>query len=389
MSTGIGIGIAGGVFQTRAGLASGGGGGTLLLDLYGSGSDITTTDGGGVWSTTIASGTSFAAPHVTGGLAILKQAWPQLTSPQLVDLILKTAIDMGDPGIDEIYGNGMLNLDESTKPQGEVQVSTSKGSSNLASSKIITGSILGESLNQVSSIQSAMVVDSYNRDYEVDLTQQFYKNDIPLQINHDFLSFSNVKELKHENTQLYIDENNLENFAVGYNYNNCNMIIGKFGEKNTFLGTYGTGAFAIEKSNTLHSGFGCNYNKIKFSYNIGMTKIDGENNSIIRNGKLLSDKWLLEYHSNKWNLQLGQPISVRQGYINLDIATSVNSDGTHNFSNHKIKTNPNKKHLFSKIEKKLNFNENTFLDLSFQHDFNYANSSQNHSKAEIILNYNF
>ena len=36
MSTGIGIGIAGDAFQTRAGLASGGGGSTLLLDLYGS-----------------------------------------------------------------------------------------------------------------------------------------------------------------------------------------------------------------------------------------------------------------------------------------------------------------------------------------------------------------
>ena len=39
MSTGIGIGIAGDTFQTRAGLASGGGGATLLLDLYGT--DIT------------------------------------------------------------------------------------------------------------------------------------------------------------------------------------------------------------------------------------------------------------------------------------------------------------------------------------------------------------
>jgi hypothetical protein len=35
MSTGIGIGIAGNVFQTRAGLASGGGGASLLLDQYG------------------------------------------------------------------------------------------------------------------------------------------------------------------------------------------------------------------------------------------------------------------------------------------------------------------------------------------------------------------
>jgi len=39
MSTGIGIGIAGDAFQTRAGLASGGGGASLLLDEYGA--DIT------------------------------------------------------------------------------------------------------------------------------------------------------------------------------------------------------------------------------------------------------------------------------------------------------------------------------------------------------------
>jgi hypothetical protein len=37
MSTGIGIGIAGDAFQTRAGLASGGGGASFLLDLYGAG----------------------------------------------------------------------------------------------------------------------------------------------------------------------------------------------------------------------------------------------------------------------------------------------------------------------------------------------------------------
>ena len=36
MSTGLGIGIAGNIFTHKAGLGSGGGGSTLLLDLYGS-----------------------------------------------------------------------------------------------------------------------------------------------------------------------------------------------------------------------------------------------------------------------------------------------------------------------------------------------------------------
>ena len=353
------------------------------------GSNITTTDGGGVWSTTIKSGTSFAAPHVTGGLAVLKQAWPQLTPTQLVDLILTTATDMGDPGIDEIYGNGMLNLDESTKPQGEINVSTSSGTSNLSSSKLITTSTIGNSLNQVSSIQSAMVVDSYNRDYETDLTKHIINYDKPLSIDNDFLSFSSLKQLNHKNTKFYIDENNLSNFAFGQKFEKCDIIIGQLKEDRAFLGNYGTGAFAIKNSNTYHSGLSCNYNNFQASYFTGMTSIDGINNSIIRNGKLLSDKWLLEYISDKWLIRMGQPITVINGYMNLDIATSINSDGTHNYSSQKIDTSSDQKHLYSKIQRNFDIKENINLKIGLQFDLNYGNSSSNHAKSEIQFNYNF
>ena len=56
------------------------------------------------------SGTSMATPHVSGAVAIAKQMFPDATGEQLKSVVLQTATDIGDPGIDAIYGWGFLNL---------------------------------------------------------------------------------------------------------------------------------------------------------------------------------------------------------------------------------------------------------------------------------------
>ncbi|MFV7425482.1 S8 family peptidase, partial [Stenotrophomonas geniculata] len=54
------------------------------------------------------SGTSMAAPHVTGALGLLFERFPYLTNAQVRDVLLTTARDLGAPGVDEIYGWGMV-----------------------------------------------------------------------------------------------------------------------------------------------------------------------------------------------------------------------------------------------------------------------------------------
>ena len=56
------------------------------------------------------SGTSFSTAYVAGGLALMMEAWPQLSGPQVVDRILTMARDAGDAGVDDIYGRGVLDL---------------------------------------------------------------------------------------------------------------------------------------------------------------------------------------------------------------------------------------------------------------------------------------
>lgn len=55
-------------------------------------------------------GTSMATPHVTGAMAIGAEMFPNATAPQLAQLVLQTATDIGAPGIDAIYGWGLLNV---------------------------------------------------------------------------------------------------------------------------------------------------------------------------------------------------------------------------------------------------------------------------------------
>ncbi|MBD1226429.1 autotransporter domain-containing protein [Xenorhabdus griffiniae] len=55
-------------------------------------------------------GTSMASPHVAGAAAVLMQRFPYMTAGQIADVLKTTATDLGKPGLDDMYGWGMLSL---------------------------------------------------------------------------------------------------------------------------------------------------------------------------------------------------------------------------------------------------------------------------------------
>lgn len=68
------------------------------------------------------SGTSMAAPHVAGALAVLLSTG---ASPQAaVDVLLGSATDIGLPGRDEIFGSGRIDLAAATARIGTTPLST-------------------------------------------------------------------------------------------------------------------------------------------------------------------------------------------------------------------------------------------------------------------------
>lgn len=70
------------------------------------------------------SGTSMAAPHVTGALGLLLERFPYLTAAQVRDVMLTTATDLGAPGVDEVYGWGLLDPRKAIEGYGQLRVDT-------------------------------------------------------------------------------------------------------------------------------------------------------------------------------------------------------------------------------------------------------------------------
>jgi Subtilase family len=64
------------------------------------------------------SGTSFAAPLVSGAITLLHDRWPWLAKePEAtVKIILESARDLGEPGVDDVYGHGLLDVEASQSP---------------------------------------------------------------------------------------------------------------------------------------------------------------------------------------------------------------------------------------------------------------------------------
>lgn len=65
-------------------------------------------------------GNSFAAPRVAGAGLLVRHKFPNLSGAETATVILHTADDLGDPGVDRVYGHGKLNVGKALAPVGSL-----------------------------------------------------------------------------------------------------------------------------------------------------------------------------------------------------------------------------------------------------------------------------
>ena len=115
------------------------------------------------------SGTSFSAPTISGAVALLASAFPNLSGANIVDILFRSADDLGTVGTDAIFGRGRLNITRAMQPIGSVSLAGSvdpvgSGGSDAPAAagdaRPITGAGLG-----------AVVLDGYSRAFAVDLAR--------------------------------------------------------------------------------------------------------------------------------------------------------------------------------------------------------------------------
>ncbi|MDH5410131.1 MAG: S8 family serine peptidase [Alphaproteobacteria bacterium] len=86
--------------------------GTLFPEMVAPGVAVETADlsFGGFGFYANVSGTSFAAPHIAGGMALLSGAFPGASVADLESALRDSAIDLGAAGPDNEYGHGLIDL---------------------------------------------------------------------------------------------------------------------------------------------------------------------------------------------------------------------------------------------------------------------------------------
>ena len=109
-------------------------------------------------------GTSFAAPMVAGGLALMKQIFrDQLSNPDLVTRLFETADKNGVYADSAIYGRGSMDLGAAASPVGvlEFPVGENVGQNgfSLQSTRLQPGSAFGDGLQQSLAAQQIMALD--------------------------------------------------------------------------------------------------------------------------------------------------------------------------------------------------------------------------------------
>jgi hypothetical protein len=137
--------------------------------------------GGGI---NLASGTSFSAPLAAGAMAILMQEFPNLTAAQVTNILFTTATDLGATGVDNIYGYGLLNLAKAIAPIGTASIPTGAGPASpvsgsgglLTASAVHLSGAFGDALAGSPALSGAMILDSYQRSYRMDLTARIRRD---------------------------------------------------------------------------------------------------------------------------------------------------------------------------------------------------------------------
>jgi hypothetical protein len=119
-------------------------------------------------------GTSMAAPMVSGAIALLETTWPVLRkNGEAAQILFQSATDLGAQGVDSTYGNGLLNIGQAFQPSGALTVTQANGKTvavNSLSSSLLSGGALG-SLSRISGqLANYTAFDAYQRNFTVNLS---------------------------------------------------------------------------------------------------------------------------------------------------------------------------------------------------------------------------
>ena len=287
-------------------------------------------------------GSSMAAPAVSGAVAIVHQMWPHMKGENLAKLLLNTTNKEIYEYDVNVHGQGLLDLAEATSPQGSLGIPTT-GRVEGATSSVNAISTMSINGAEISSISSLMVIDDYDRD--------FYVNGNRLNVNadrrttqttiaaangiesDDYQGFTRGIPVAMAATTLNINSDN-KSFGISHKFND--LTLGVLKENGTFLGNYANNALInVEGSTTAYVGLNKEYvvdnTTIFGGINLGATKLNvGESmmtstDTVFSNSANIGAKYTID--NRQFGMVAGLPVAITSGSAKFNVPSNVSVDG--------------------------------------------------------------
>lgn len=255
-------------------------------------------------------GTSFAAPIVSAAVATIREAFPYMKSTQITELLFTTARDLGEIGIDSIYGHGMLDLERATRPVGTELVAIS----DTMTQPLQTARIAAPVGNKIKSANLTFAYfDSFGRAFTKPLNDN-------IRTKNPGRAFDRLNKFNHQSVQIGKTEIGFRNTNMfesdGFMQSNSQTTIGFVATNNTF-----------------------NIGDIEFFYRseFGIASPTPSPDSVIRSySNVYTTSIEMGTKINDWRFAVATNDAIIDGRINLHLASGRANDGRILFRDYNI-----------------------------------------------------
>lgn len=120
-------------------------------------------------TSTHVNGVSFSGPQIAGSLALLMSAFPNLSGAEALQILYDTARDLGETGVDDIYGHGVPDMAEAFAPQGQTRMASASAEwvTDLTALAAPASGAFGDWAWNTGLFDDAVLRDDYGRVYSV------------------------------------------------------------------------------------------------------------------------------------------------------------------------------------------------------------------------------
>ncbi|NBR24262.1 MAG: hypothetical protein EBU08_10930 [Micrococcales bacterium] len=296
------------------------------------------------------SGTSASAAYVSGGMALIKQAWPTLKPEQLVNIVLITARDLGAPGVDTTYGRGLVDFNRATNPIGQLRIAAASyrldQSGMIGSNANLTGigGSIAVAFKSSTVLSQVQVIDDMGRNYAADFTRSMAVRQQTYDPVNPYLGFAGYTPLSakfgsYDLTAYAGSSGSAIELAKEFGPLKLSYQTGMMQERNGFLGNYGSGGLDLGNSQTNWQTIGsefkiANNTSVQARYSLGRTNVANAGTSMIQTlGPVTTDTWQLGLvrkdqfrEADTISFGLAGDIRVRQGRALITAVTGYEYD---------------------------------------------------------------